>query len=145
MAIPKDQDGNWDIAAGLEINQLNLELEICVCASDYYRVSCMAAEAKDNFETASMSLEIYESELADNSMKGRDAKKDKITQTEIKRQFRDDSRWQRLRGEVLKLQHNYAIFEKAAKAYEIKGHMIGSLNKRQLAKAGMGIQHLSDE
>jgi hypothetical protein len=132
-----------DISAFLEINQLDLDTEIATCAAYYYRIGCLASEAKDMYENAVITLETYETQLASNILKGN--KVDKITQTEIKRSFKEDTKWQRLKTEELKLQHNHAVLEKATRAIEMKGHMLTSLNQRQIAKAKLGIGILNNE
>lgn len=133
-----------DIDDLVGINELDLNTELATCAAYFYNVSCAAVEAKSIYEQCILELETYEVELSEKfrvqieTTKGKTALS-KITQTEIKRQFRDDPHWIALKHQELKSQKQYEIMEKATKALEMKSRMLSSLNRRQLVNSGMGI------
>ena len=119
-----------DINNLLQINELNLESEMSSCSAHYYLFSKLACEAADLHETATLELEIYETKLA-KVIKQQNAS---ITQTDIKRFFREEILWVELRQKQLELQKNYTILEKATKAFDMKSHMLASMNRRDLYK-----------
>jgi len=120
----------------LLINELNLESELASCPSLYYTFSKLACEADDFHEATTLKIEIYETQLT------KDIKQENpgITQTDIKRYFRENTQWQTLRREQLELQKNAAILEKATKAFDMKSHMLASMNRRDLYKRSMNFK-----
>ncbi len=119
-----------NISELLQINELDLESEMSSCPAHYYMFSKLACEADDLFETATLKLEIYETKLT----KIIKEQNPGITQTDIKRYFREDTAWRNLREEQLDLQKNHNILEKATKAFDMKSHMLASMNRRDLYK-----------
>ena len=134
-------DKEIDVKKLLQINDQNLEEELSSCPSLYYMFSELALEAEAIYNTAVMSIEHHELELANKFKSLHDPKNktDKITETEIKRMYRGDEKWTLLKTEELKCHMNYKKLEKAAKAFEMKAQSCMSINKRQLYKAGRGM------
>ncbi len=125
-----EADPLLDIGKLLQINELDLESELASCPSLYYTFSKLACEAEDIYEAATLKLEIYETQLT-KTIKGQNTG---ITQTDIKRYFRENPEWQNLRKEQLELEKNYKILEKSTKAFDMKSHMLASINRRDLYK-----------
>ena len=104
-----DEVDPLNIGALLQINELNLETEMSNCAAHYYMFSKLACEAEDYAEAATLKIEIYETKLT----KIIKTENPGITQTDIKRYFREELGWQELRREQLELQKNHNVLEKA--------------------------------
>lgn len=136
------------IRSSITINELDLETELATVASYYYRFSAIACDAEIAFQKAELELEKYEVELAKKIKKELSTedrpKSDKITETEIKREFRGDANWLKLKEIVLELEANYKKVEKAAKAFDMKSQNCMSLNKRQLFKVSKGMAKVED-
>ena len=138
------KDKEIDVRKLLQINDQNLEEELSSCPSLYYMFAELALEAEQIYNTAVMSLEHYELELANKfkTLYYPKGKSDKLTETEIKRMYRGDEKWSLLKIEELKCHMNYKKLEKAAKAFEMKSQNCMSINKRQLYKAGKGMEDI---
>ncbi len=119
-----------NISELLQINELNLEEEMASCAALYYTFSKLACEAEDFYEATTLKIEIYETKLTKIIKEHNPG----ITQTDIKRYFREELGWQELRKTQLELQKNYRVLEKATKAFDMKSHMLASMNRRDLYK-----------
>ncbi len=125
-----DEVDPLDIGALLQINELNLESELGSCASLYYTFSKLACEAEDLFETTTLKLETFETGLTKTIKEQNPG----ITQTDIKRYFRENEQWQIVRKEQLEQEKNYKILDKATRAFDMKSHMLASMNRRDLYK-----------
>lgn len=125
-----------DINQVVAINELNLQGEMATCPAWYFYYASLHVEAEQSAENASLALETYESELAENIKKAAALTGDELTQTEIKRKFRADEKWQLLKQQEQKLNVNAKIMEKATKAIEMKSRMLTSMNRRDLFKRG---------
>ena len=106
---------------------------MATCASFFFTYASLAATAEQLRDQAVLALETYEAKLArDPAFR---AKLDEdATQTEIKREFRTDETWNKLKTEEMTAQTNYRIVEKAAKAFEMKSNNMANINRRQIAK-----------
>lgn len=125
----------------LSINEHDLETELASCSSLYYMFSELALEAEQLYNESTTILERHELELANKfkqeySPRG---KTDKLMESDIKRMFRGDEQWNQLKKEENRLYMNFKKMEKAAKAFEMKSQNCMSINKRQLYKAGKGM------
>lgn len=138
------KDKEIDVIKLLAINEQNLEEEMASCPSLYYMFSELALESEQIYNTAIMALEHYELELANKfkNLHEPKGKSDKLTETEIKRTYRGDEKWTLLKTEEFKCHMNYKKLEKAAKAFEMKSQSCMSINKRQLYKAGRGMEDI---
>lgn len=133
-----------DVHKVLSVNQLSLEDELASCPGLYHMFATLAIDAELMHSKAELALENHELELA-NKFKKLDparTKQDKLTETEIKRMYRGDEKWTRLKEEERKCYANYKKLEKAAKAVEMKNQSCMSINKRQLFKAGRGMEDI---
>lgn len=126
----------------LQINELNLQQEMATCPAWYYYYAALAVDAEESADTAALAVETYEQQLA-GEYKRLPAGSD-LTQTEIKRSFRSDSRWQALKEQETKLRTNSKLLDKAAKAMEMKSRMLMSINKRDMYKKGVFTKDDSD-
>jgi len=136
-----------EVRASLSINELDVETELCSVASSYYRFSSIANDAELIFQKRELQLETLEVDLAKaikEALLAEGVKADKITETEIKRRFRKDEKWLRLKHELLEAESDYKKLEKAAKAFDMKSQNCMSLNKRQLFKASKGMLRLEE-
>jgi hypothetical protein len=120
----------------LKVNELNIEGELATCSSFFFTFSALAIDAEQLHDKATIKLETYEAELA----KKQTTEKPDITQTEIKRQFRADTKWNQLKTEELDCQRDYKIVAAAAKAFEMKSNNMANINRRQIAKVEKGIE-----
>lgn len=142
LIISDPSDDDLDVEKLIQINELNLDQDMATVAGYYYRISCLAMDVKDQHQNSVLQLETHETLLADRIKKEHG---DDITQTEIKRRFREDQAWQKLKSNEMFLNKNYLILCKASDALEMKSRMLTSLNKRQLTKSGMGMIKLQDD
>lgn len=143
----EQEDLNKQVEFSLTINELDLDTELAVSASNYYRFASLANDAELIYQKKELDLEVYEVQLAKDIktelLKDR-SKSDKITETEIKREFRKDNIWLKLKNMALEAQNSYKKLEKAAKSFEMKSQSCMSLNKRQLYKANKGMINTED-
>lgn len=129
----------------LKINELNLEEELSTVASFYFSFSDLANDAEAYYKKSILELESLEVDLSrkiKEELLAEGVKQDKITETEIKRRFRKDQIWMTLKTKELDAYTAYRKLEKAAKAFEMKSQNCMSINKRQLYKAGRGMEDL---
>jgi hypothetical protein len=130
------------IAEYLTINELNLEDELATCARYYYLYADLATDAERAYNEAVMILEQYEATVSKTikiRLLSEGNKREKITETEIKRCYREDDRWKELKIQELEAEIRFKKLEKAMKAFEMKNQSCMSLNKRQLFKASKGM------
>ncbi len=128
----------------LQINELNLDEELAGCSYLYFMFSDLAIDAELIHNKAELALENHELDLANKYKAVHKPKnnQDKLTETEIKRMYRGDEKWTLLKQEQMKCYANFKKLEKAAKAFEMKSQNCMSINKRQLFKAGQGMEEL---
>jgi len=105
------------------------------CPAWFYYYAALAIDAEEGADTATLAVETYEQLLA-GDYKKLPAMSD-LTQTEIKRHFRSDPKWQALKEQETKLRTNAKLLDKAAKALEMKSRMLMSINKRDMYKKGV--------
>jgi hypothetical protein len=146
----RPNEDELDIGKLISINELNLEQEMATCSSYYYMVSSLAIDARMELDQRILELETYESTLSAQITADHEATRTKktdkeITQTEVKRRFRDDVKWQLLKTQQLHAEKNASVMGKAADAIDMKSRMLTSLNKRQLEKASRGMAIIRDE
>lgn len=128
-----------DIDKLLAINEGDLISELATCPGYYSLLSQLALQAEEIYNKAVLAVEHYELDLA-NKFKyiHKEEQKDSqyklvpLTETEIKRMFRGDDKWNLLKNEELKCETNYKTMEKSAKAMEMKHQSCMSINKRQI-------------
>ena len=147
MSDNEDVNLDKEVRASITINELDLETELASVASFYYRFSALANDAELIYQRAELELEKYEVDLAKAIRKQlleEGMKADKITESEIKRAFRKDDNWLRLKNTVMEAESDYKKLEKAAKAFDMKSQNCMSLNKRQLYKASKGMINTED-
>lgn len=119
----------------LVINDRELEKEMAHGAANYFYFANLNIEAEDLSEKALIALEIHEVKLSTILR----ANHESVTQTEIKRMFRDDKKWIELKNQQLKLIMNSRMLDRAAKAFDIKTRLLTSMNRRDLYKRGAGM------
>ncbi len=141
--MEEDQSDQKTIADHLTINELNLESEMATCAGFFFTYSCLAIDAEEIANNATIALESYEADLAEQfKLNFTPTKKnDEPTQTEIKRRYRADDKWNLLKKEQLKCERNQKVLEKGAKAFEIKSNMLMSMNKRDVQYMNKGMKN----
>lgn len=133
------------ICSYLTINELNVEDELATCPYFYYRFADLAIDAEREYNQAVLILEQYEASLAITiKMRLSSGKNDKITETEIKRNYRDDEKWRALKAKELDTETKFKKLDKAAKAFDMKNQSLMSLNKRQLFKVSKGMLNPED-
>jgi hypothetical protein len=137
-----DQSDPQLISKSLQINENNIEEELATTPSFYFTYACLAIEAEEIHDHATLALETYEQELAEKLKCDYipTKKNDEPTQTELKRLYRADEKWNLLKKEQLKCYKNYKILEKGARAFELKAQMLMSMNKRDVFKIDKGIK-----
>jgi hypothetical protein len=130
----------------LNINQLDLETELSICAAYYFYYASAASDADLQHNEADLELETYEADLArrikdefEEKYKGVKPAKKEITEAEVKREYRKDIRWQQLKKTELKLQNDCKKMNIIAKAFEMKNISCTAINKRDLYKANKGM------
>lgn len=126
----------------LTVNEHDLESELATCANYYYMFCDLTYDAELEYNQAVLDTEILEANLAKDY---KDAfsptsKTDKLTETEIKRMYRQDTQWLKLKRIELDKFTNFKKMEKAAKAMEMKSNTCMSINKRQIYKAEKGME-----
>lgn len=136
-----------DISSILVVNELDIETELSYCASHYYRFASLADEAELIAQKCKLDLEVFEVQLAKDIRKQllEDGyKADKITESEVKREFRSNKLWLALKNKAIDAECDHKKLEKAAKGFDIKSQNCMSLNKRQLYKASKGMIRQED-
>jgi hypothetical protein len=136
-----------DVKESLVINEGDLDTELANVSSYYYLFSSMSTDAENQLQQIQLNLEVYEVALAGKikeELISNGAKADKITETEIKRQYRKDDKWIQLRKQVIEAECDFKKLEKAAKSFDMKSQNCMSLNKRQLYKASKGMLGVED-
>lgn len=99
-----------------------------------------AVSALKLYDQATLALETYEAELSRQALS---ADPD-ATQSEIKRQFRSDEKWNILKNDQLEKQRKHKIVEKAAKAFEMKSNNMANINRRQIAQVNRQMAQFDD-
>lgn len=145
--IDEEEDLDKEVRISLTVNELDLDTELASTAALYYRFSSLATDAELIFQKKELQLEKHEVDLAKHiksCLIKEGSKVEKITETEIKRLFRNSDTWLRLKEEVLEAECNFKKLEKAAKSFDMKSQNCMSLNKRQLFKASKGMVRMED-
>jgi len=134
MSVRQLVKDNPDPVALLEINEHDLTTELASCAALQHMYSELALDAEEIYMESTLTLERHELDLAQNyKAKWEPSKKsDKLTETEIKRSYRGDDTWLKLKKQNNKDEINYKKLENASKAFANKNDACRSINARQL-------------
>ena len=141
--IPEEADAT--IKKLLQINELDLEREMIVCAGQYEYYAKMATDTELILNQWKLHVGVYEARLAQQfrsevqpifDRKGGQTGTRPTTAYEtpgdLKRAYFKDEAWISMKQKELQLEYNATLLSKVARAFEIKSSQIQSLNKRQL-------------
>ena len=144
--FPEDQRGV--IKQLLDVHEMNLELDMRVCAGYYSHYALLSIDAELLTKQAILSREIHEAQLTKQlraetilATKTREGALPTLVPTtsydkeaDLKRAYLRDETWIAIKQQELKQEYNQQIMTKIAAAFEMKAKMIQSLNRRQLAE-----------
>ena len=129
----------------LKIDSTHLEEDLASCPSYNYYYMEQSLDTEEMYNRAVLNLEMYEFELGEklkkDHMKGQEGgkwKPEALKETELKRMFRGDATWLKLKDEEIELYTKYKKLRAAAEAFKDKNLSCTAINKRQLFRAEKG-------
>lgn len=143
----------------LQVNELDITGEMTTCAGHYEYYAQLATDAQHLLRQTILKREQYEARLVDRlrqdaltryEMNGTYPKRPLLPQkiyegyglekeSDLKRMFMKDEGWLACRHVELTAEYNYDVLHRFAKGFEIKAHMLQSINKKQTNSPERGV------